>query len=353
MKKMTRAIALVLLILLALTAAVFASGENVVVSLEYLNGTYFSKLISGLSGKTEELDAVYDGAVDKLEEKLGGGDVDLCWNTSGSFEFVYPRSGETVTLGAGSGLLWQQGTGAASSVLVDVTTGEELAPSQPLTAGHRYLAEQETVITAMSTSVCGAEGRWRSTATGTAPVELPFRDVSVGDWYYDAVCYAVEKGLFNGTTANTFEPNASMNRAMLATVLYRIEGQPAVTGTNPFADVPDYEWYVSQVIWAYQAGVVNGTGATTFSPMDTVTREQLAVLLYRYSAYRGLDVSAQAAVSGFKDAGSISDYAVDGMSWAVASGILVGSDGKLNPGQGATRAEVATMLQRYQNWATR
>lgn len=351
MKKLTRTILFALVAVLASAAMVFAAGENVVVSLSYLNGTYMGQLAAQLSELTDDLEAVYEAAVDKLEAKVGQDTVDLSWNTSAAFETIYPKSGETVTLDAGSGLVWYYGTGAASSTLLDVTIGEELAPAASLTAGHRYLAEQETVITAVSTSSCGAEGRWKTTATGTAPVQLPFKDVAVGDWYYDAVSYVVERGLFNGTTATTFDPNAAMNRAMLATVLYRIDGQPAVTGANPFTDVPEYEWYVKQVIWAYQAGVVTGTSATTFSPKGTVTREQIAVLLYRYSAYRGYDVSARASITGFSDHSKVSAYAQDGISWAVAEGLLVGSDGKLNPGNGATRAQVATMFQRYEAWA--
>lgn len=350
MKKLTRRTLIALIAVLTGVVMVFASGENIVISLNYLNGTYFGQLISQISESVDELDKVYESSVDKLEKKLGQDNVDLSWNTSSSFVMLYPRNGETVTLDTGSGLVWYQGIGAASSVLVDVTTGEELAPSEPLTAGHRYLAEQQTVITAVSTSSCGAEGRWKTTATGTAPIQLPFKDVAMGDWYYDAVSYVVERGLFNGTTTTTFEPNSAMNRAMLATVLYRIEGQPVVYGTNPFTDVPDYEWYVNQVTWAYQAGVVTGTGETTFTPMGTVTREQIAVLLYRYSAYRGYDVSARTSVAGFSDHTAVSPYAQDGISWAVAEGLLVGSEGRLNPGKGATRAEVATLLQRYQAW---
>lgn len=224
MKKLTAKILIAGLVFLLCGAVVFAAGENILVSLGYLNSTYAGELIENLTGRTEPLDEVYEDGIGKLEEILGEDGEDLSWTTTAAFVMVYPLSGETVTLASGSGLLWQSGTGAASSMLLNLTTGEELAPASPLTAGHRYLAEQETVITAVSASACGVEGKWKTTATGKAPVELPFRDVKTGDWFYNAVCYVVEQGLFNGTTTTTFEPNSPMNRAMLATVLYRVEG---------------------------------------------------------------------------------------------------------------------------------
>lgn len=353
MRKLTRLMLLGLAVLLVGSAAVYAANSDSMVSLSYLNGTYMSQVYARLSGMMGNLQQAYEAAADRLAQKTGEGAQDTGWTSTSSFQPLYPRAGETVTLSAGSGLMWYSGTGGASSVLLDVTDGTELAAGAPLTVGHRYLAEQEAVITAVSTSSCGAEGLWRTTATGTAPIQLPFKDVALGDWYYDAVSYVVQQGLFNGTTTTTFEPNSPMNRAMLATVLYRIDGEPAVTGNNPFTDVPAYEWYVNQIIWAYQAGVVTGTTTTTFSPKAAVTREQIAALLYRYSLYRGYDVSARASITGFYDCGQVSPYAQEGVSWAVAEGLMIGSDGKLNPGKGATRAEVATMLQRYQDWMSK
>lgn len=352
MKKAVRMIVLVLAVVLASAVIVFASGENTVISLSYLNGTYMSQLSTGLKQAADELQTVYASALERLMEKTGQAQLDPSWSATSTFQTIYPRSGETVTLSAGSGVIWYSGTGAASAVLVDVTSGTELASGSALTAGHRYLAEQETVITAVSASSCGAEGVWKTTATGSAPVQSPFKDVAQGDWYFDAVMYVVERGLFNGTSTTTFEPNTVMNRAMLVTVLHRIAGEPAVSGSNPFNDVVYNEWYMPGVLWASQAGIVNGTSATTFEPYSRVTREQIAVLLYRYSAYCGYDVSARASIAGFNDHGKVSDYAQEAMSWVVATGLMVGSDGKLNPGNGATRAEVATLLQRYEAWVS-
>lgn len=350
MKNWKRNLILTLAAVLAGSVFIFAGSDNSVVSLSYLTGTFWEKLMTGLQGKTEDLEETYNDAEEALAEKLGQDEEYAGWNTTSAPVVVYPMAGETVTLSAGSGCVWLSGTGAASSILIDITTGSELAAGQSLVAGHRYLAEQETVITAFSASSCSAEGVWKSTATGKAPVELPFKDVSASDWYYSAVAYVVERGLFNGVTTTTFEPKSSMNRAMLVTVLHRVAGTPAAIGANGFADVKDSDWFGPGVLWASQIGVVTGTSQTQFNPLGSVTREQIAVILYRYAAYLGYDVSARASLAGFSDQSKVSSYALEGISWAVAEGLLQGSDGRLNPTSGASRAEVATMMQRYEAW---
>ena len=349
MKKLIRAAALGLAAVAAVCAFSFASGQNTLVSLNYLNNTYAGQLTNTLRTGLAGLDAVYEAAVAKRNGQTDG-QTDPSWTATDSIRMVYPRSGETVTLSAGSGLLWVSGSGSASVMLLDVTAGEELAAGGALKAGHRYLAEEEAVVTASSSAACGAEGLWRTTATGTAPVESPFTDVAIGAWYYDSVMYVVEHKLFTGTGANTFSPTANMNRAMLVTVLYRLAGSPAVSGSMPFADTAEGQWYSNAVLWASQTGIVTGTGADTFSPNQSVTREQIAVMLRRYAAYYGYDTSAAADLSGYSDAGKISGFARDGVSWAVAEGLIKGSGNKLSPKNSASRAEVATLLQRYSGW---
>ena len=349
MKKLIRAAALGLAAVAAVCAFSFASGQNTLVSLSYLNNTYAGQLTNTLRTGLAGLDAVYEAAVAKRNGQTDG-QTDPSWTATDSIRMVYPRSGETVTLSAGSGLLWVSGSGSASVMLLDVTAGEELAAGSALKAGHRYLAEEEAVVTVSSSAACGAEGLWRTTATGTAPVESPFTDVAIGAWYYDSVMYVVEHKLFTGTGANTFSPTANMNRAMLVTVLYRLAGSPAVSGSMPFTDAAEGKWYSNAVLWASQTGIVTGTGADTFSPNQSVTREQIAVMLRRYAAYYGYDTSAAADLSGYSDAGKISGFARDGVSWAVAEGLIKGSGNKLSPKNSASRAEVATLLQRYSGW---
>ena len=179
-----------------------------------------------------------------------------------------------------------------------------------------------------------------------APAE-PFPDVDENDWFYDEVVYVYENGLMNGVENNQFAPNTATNRAMLATILYRLAGEPAVSGDLPFTDVKSGTWYTDAVLWAAQNGIVNGLGENTFAPMNTLTREQLVTMLYRYAEAEGYDVSAAADLSGYPDAGKVQTYAQKAMSWAVAEGIVEGMDGNLNPAGNATRAQIATILMRF------
>ena len=176
---------------------------------------------------------------------------------------------------------------------------------------------------------------------------LPFTDVREADWFYDDVVYAYENGLFSGTSDTTFSPNASMTRAMLVTVLYRLEGQPTVSGRSGFSDVKLNSYYEDAVTWAADNGIVNGTGATTFSPNANVTREQMAAILYRYAQYKQYGTTASAGLNGFSDAAKVSAYAKAPLSWAVAEKLVNGSEGRLLPTGNATRAQVAAILHRF------
>lgn len=178
-------------------------------------------------------------------------------------------------------------------------------------------------------------------------VKLPFTDVSTSDWFYDDVAFVYENGLFSGTDSRSFSPNASMTRAMLVTVLYRLEGEPTVTGRSSFTDVRSGAYYEKAVIWAAANGIVTGTDSTSFSPDAKVTREQLAAILYRYAQYRKLDTDASAKLNSFTDADSVSAYASEALGWAVSESLINGASGKLMPKGDATRAQVAAILHRF------
>ena len=195
------------------------------------------------------------------------------------------------------------------------------------------------------------------TVTGTfkaetpAPAALPFTDVKSGDWFYPAVKYAYAQGLMTGTSATTFAPNGTMNRAMIVTVLYRLEKSPAVTGASKFTDVPAGQWYSDAVAWAAANKIVNGYDETTFGPMNAVTREQMAAILFRYEQVKGLEnVTLEENLNRFPDQNKISAYAIPALQWAVGQKIINGNaDGTLDPTGTATRAQVAQIFTNLLN----
>lgn len=182
-----------------------------------------------------------------------------------------------------------------------------------------------------------------------APVSgLPFGDVKSADWFYNDVKYVYEKGMMAGTAADVFAPNATTTRAMIVTILYRLEGSPAVTGTSAFVDVPAGQWYTDAVNWAAANQIVKGTSATTFAPNDSITREQMAAILYRYAQYKGYDVTKKADLSGYSDNGQVSAYAKDALAWANAAKLINGvTNTTLAPQGNATRAQVSAILHRF------
>lgn len=185
----------------------------------------------------------------------------------------------------------------------------------------------------------------------TAIARFPFTDVVAGTWYYGAAAYAYNNGLFAGMTPTTFAPNATMTRAMLVSVLWRLAGAPAPKAPNTFVDVPDGAWYTDAVTWAAENGVVSGIGGSRFDPSGFVTREQTAEILYNYAHSKGYDVSARADLTAFPDAASVSGWAEEALSWANAAGLINGTvrDGQtiLDPQGSASRAQVAIILMNY------
>ena len=177
---------------------------------------------------------------------------------------------------------------------------------------------------------------------------ISYNDVKAGDWYANAVNYVTLTGLMNGT-GDGFSPNLAINRGMMVTVLYRMAGSPEVTAENPFTDVPADTWYTDAVIWASENGITAGTSETTFSPTNSLTREQLATFFYRFADFENPDpIEITGDLSGFSDADQVASYATDAMKWAIGEGLISGTtETTLSPKATATRAQVATILMRY------
>lgn len=373
-------------------------GEDYKITFTTKNG--FSPFtISTTSEAVAEVDgigyATFQDAVDAVEN---GGTIKALKNidstVSGNKTFTVNTNSNTVTLTAASGYnltknnnvytVSRQHSGSSSSGTTTTYAVNVNAATNGAVAADKKTASKGTTVTVTASpskgyvvdavkvvdkdgkdvAVTGKDGKYvftmpgsAVTVTGTfkaetpAPVALPFTDVKSGNWFYDAVKYAYAQGLMTGTSATTFAPNGTMNRAMIVTVLYRLEKSPAVTGASKFTDVPAGQWYSDAVAWAAANKIVNGYDETTFGPMNAVTREQMAAILFRYEQVKGLEnVTLEENLNRFPDQNKISAYAIPALQWAVGQKIINGNaDGTLDPTGTATRAQVAQIFTNLLN----
>ena len=204
------------------------------------------------------------------------------------------------------------------------------------------------------------DGTWSFTQPGSAvtitvtfrPVEsepeaLPFTDVSESEWYYEAVRYVWSHGLMDGVGEGVFAPEADTSRAMVVTVLWRLEGQPESAYEMGYTDVEGGTWYTEAVRWATEQGIVDGYENGAFRPDGAMTREEVAAVLYRYAAYKRYSTSDQGDMGQFDDQEDISAWARDYMVWAVGSGLMEGSGTRIDPQDSAIRAQTAAVLMRF------
>lgn len=211
------------------------------------------------------------------------------------------------------------------------------------------VTSEETEDGTIYTATCEYNGHtYKNTVGG---FELPFTDVSKDLWYYESIKYVYVHGMMTGRDETTFSPDRNLTRAEFSKILYRIAGEPEVEYKDIFPDVREGLWYTDGILWAYEEGIVTGHGDGTFRPEDNITREQMALMMYRYAISKDYDVKERADYSDYVDADKVSSYAEEAMSWAVGNGIITGKDkeeGKLLDPQGkATRAECATIIMRF------
>ena len=342
---------------------VFAAGGtsgDPLITLSYLNGTFRSKLQTMMTEwareDTQPLIEEAISQVDQLGESYLSGSAEGEWSYSAYYEQLKLKRGDKLVLSTGSGMFWMNGRGYTASGMVDITTGTEPAEKTECVANHRYLAVEESEVGIAITVISDAatvsvEGHWNVIESDETVTN--FTDLTKSkDWFYQSVAYVVDKGLFNGISEDQFAPLSSMNRSMLAVVLHRMAGKPDAEYSGTFPDVKAGTWYTEGVEWAKANGIVNGSSDGTFRPSARITRQEIALMLYRYAGnYLGLDVNQRGSLDRFSDSESISNWAKEGVSWAVGAGIVTGSDtGKINPQKNASRAEVATMLQRLEKW---
>ena len=346
MKKKLFAGALVLLVLMGFVTTGWAGSlSDPLISLSYLTGTFFDGLKDSVAQWVAQSTRELEGWEPPPDEDG--------WITSSGFVPGEGAYGETVILAEGSGLIWTAGIGSVSfGTLVDATAGLPLAEGERLTAGHRYLADEETVVVTSSRSAQWmAEGKWRCGENGTVYVPLPFTDVPENAWYYTSVRYVWEHGLVSGVSDTKFSPNTLMERGMATTLLYMLAGAPEVGYTPEFTDVPDGHWYTNGTIWCAQMGIVSGIGNGLFAPRQVVSRQQMATILYYFALKTGRIADERGDLSAFRDGGAVASWAEEAMSWAVGAGIFHGDDkGRLLPWDETNRAHMAAIIYLYMNW---
>ena len=227
---------------------------------------------------------------------------------------------------------------------VETPVSEELSKPDAIFTDSYLFTKQSVILYALYSYVYRGDTYYTTTVRMDTCLAEQFKDVDTTAWYHEALDFVLEYGYMNGVGEFKFEPNGLLTRAMMVTILYRLDGEGEYAA-HPFKDVAKDTWYDEAVAWGYATGVVKGTSATTFSPDDYVTREQAATLLYRYAQYCGEDVSTMGSLMGFEDAKQVSSFARDAMRWAVGEGIINGrSETVLEPLGTATRAEIAKIL---------
>lgn len=344
-----------------LAAGLRASASNgsapAPVSLSYLQNTFLPELEKGIAARArEDTKSIYDAALARVDElgnaSSGGGAAAPAggWTVTQTPRPAVFSGGDTLTLDEGGSFLWLAGVGAAGTGLVDVTTGTEVPQGGRLTPGHRYLNGQEGKAAQASVRSDKAQaataGRWSLTPGGQDVTR--FYDLCRTDWFYDGVRWAVDQGIFKGTSSTEFTPGGIVDRASLATLLFRLAGSPETPYQGTFPDVPAGQWYTAGVEWAAANGIAEAGGNGSFSPTGTVDREELVQMFYRLARFLEMDTTASGPLDGFRDGGQVSPGAWDAVSWAVGTGLMQGGDGSLQLRGTTTRAQVALIVQRFQ-----
>ena len=352
MKNFLRPVGLALAFLM-LTAGAYAvaSGDSVV-SLSYLQSTFFPKAVqAGEEVGNQALQKTYDSAKAQLDAVHGGAGEGGSGSSSDTLQRRTWTDGQIISLSTGAGFLMLDGSATVvhTGAVIDVTAGTEVSSGSALAQNHRYVVGENTdaaVTIRSGEAALGVQGGY--SLTPGKGQHTPFYDVSQTDWFYAPVGYAYENGLFSGMDANHFSPGSPMNRAMLMSVLHRMAGVPAPVGQISFQDVKG-GWYAQAVLWGASQGITSGKGNGLFDPDGLVTREQSVVMMYNYAVnYMGLKAGTGADLSKY---GDLSSWARPAMAWAVERGIISGvkngSSVTLEPQRSATRAEMATMLRAF------
>ncbi len=335
------------LLALGLSAALIvpaSASSDTLISRNYLEDTYRPRLSAVLRDSMKlASQPLLNSALARTDQYFAGSAG--AWRTTLGFTAQNSAGGDGLALDSGAGLFWSSGTGSLTSgVLIDATAGQEVAAGGALTAGHRYIADGQARISVTAAARWLAEGRWMALPNGgeLAP-GASFSDVPAGAFYADAVAWAVEQGITNGTGAAHFSPDNFCKRAEIVTFLWRACGEPDPQSLrDPFTDVTDpNSYYYKAALWAVEQGITKGISPTQFAPDTVCTRGQAVTFLYR--------AAGEPPVSGptqFLDVPADAFYA-DAVAWAAEQGISIGTDAShFSPDSFCSRAEIVTFLYR-------
>ena len=349
LKKMIAAgTVLLMLICIATVSASTGSIDNPLITRSYLDGAFADSLRSDAA-------SAFDNAMDRAMSRLD--DIYrnyMRYNFSPRFSAISLAGGDTLTLSSGGSFILLSGTAAltlTSGTVMNISAGSEVPSGSVLIQYQRYFCTENTtcVITADSALTGQVDGYYLASNAGAPVPDRVFADVSETDWFFTAVDYVYKRSLFAGTSANMFSPAMPMTRGMFVTVLYRLDGRPEPGAGGDFADVIDPSlYYYDAVAWANANRIVTGYTDGTFQPDRSITREEMAAIMYRYAAYKGRNMQTPGdAYDTFPDNGDVSSYADAAMRWSVSWEIIRGSNGSLLPKNTATRAEVAQIIYNY------
>ncbi len=358
-KKLIAAAALLILLAAVLGTAVASPGDanDPFVTLNYLWDTFFPSVRDEMLAQAQQGTAQLEQ--DTLDELAALTDSYTAQSGGGryaeTFEALTLIRGDRLGVPPGASFRFAGGICTVeilSGSLIDVTAGTVLSSTGKLTAGHRYVAGDNTACTITAVSDAAyfhVRGSYMADLSGA--FYTPFTDICSTDWFYASALYAYEENLFSGTSTTTFSPDVKMSRSMLATLLYRASGDTSPVPSAGLSDVPAGQWYTDGVNWAANHGIVSGDESGCFYPDADMTREQMCTMLYRYAKnWLRLDVSASGDLSRFPDRDKVSSYAVQAFSWATTVGLVGGTEtGALNPQGTATRSQVAVILHRFNN----
>lgn len=331
-----------------------ASGMNV----SYASDPYWGEKIAGIAWSLDGS----NGSKDQYQYKLGikdtvtysHTDLNVRKEASTSSPVIYQTGNNSnysvIILGESNGFYKIQSDSVlnASRTAAESGIGNYNASKMYVYVKNDYISVVNNGLGGNSNTIIGEE-QGGSNDKEEVKVELPYADVSENDWYYDSVSEMYKKGIMTGLSESLFGPAELLSRAHFATMIYRMEGNPSVTYKNCYYDIANGIWYTNPIIWCNKSGVITGYENGSFGPADAITREQVALILYRYATYKGYDSKTRNNLSTYPDASKVSGFAKEAVQWAVGSGIISGKNNGtiLDPQGNASRAECATMIVRF------